>query len=299
VTTPLFHIGGVSNLVSQVIAGGRLVFLRGRFDPREVAELIERERVTSWGGVPTMARRVIDDPEFERYDLTSLRTFPLGGAPVPEVLLERLRERVPHLARGLASTWGLSESGGFLTFASATDLAERPGTAGRPYPVVEVRVLAPDQGGEGELLVRSPTVMLGYLGADDGTVDADGWLHTGDLGRFEDDYVYITGRAKDMVIRGGENVACPHVESVLLRHPDVAEAAVLGIPHDDLGEELVATIVLRAGASVTPGALRAHAAESLAYFEIPSRWLLRTEPLPVLPTGKVDKGALRVDHIPG
>ena len=297
VTVPLFHIGGVTGIVTQVVAGGRLVFLHGRFDPAEVLELIEREGVTSWGGVPTMAKRVLDHPDFERRDLSSLRSFPLGGAPVPDVLLDRLREKLPHVSGGLAKTYGLSESGGFLTLARAGDLADRPGTTGRPYPIVEIRIADPDDTGAGEILVRSPMVMLGYLGVDDGTVDTGGWLHTGDVGRFEDGHLFVTGRSKDVVIRGGENVACPHVEAELMRHPDVLEAAVLGIPHDDLGEELVATVVGAPGVDLTVGALRAHAEQSLAYFEVPTRWLIRTEPLPTLPSGKVDKQALRRDHL--
>ena len=298
VTVPLFHIGGVTHLITQVIAGGRLVLLDGRFDPGRVIDLIEQERVTSWGGVPTMARRVLEHPRFDEADLSSLRSFPLGGAPVPESLLDKVRTKVPGLARGLATTWGLSESGGFLTLARARDLLERPGTSGRPYPVVELRVDDPDDTGAGELLVRSPTVMLGYLGLpDDRTVDADGWLRTGDVGRFADGFVYITGRSKDIVIRGGENVACPHVEDVLLRHPDVLEAAVMGIPHEDLGEELVATVVVRDGRGPTVAALREHAAAHLAYFEVPTRWLVRTEALPVLPSGKMDKVQLRAAQV--
>ena len=300
VSIPLFHIGGVGNLITQTLTGGRAVFLRGRFSPGEVLELIETERVTIWGGVPTMARRVLEHEGFDRYDLSSLRAFPLGGAPVPPDLLDRLRRQIPHVAKGLANTWGLSESGGYLTLARSDELIERPGTSGRPYPVVEVKVADPDGSGAGELLVRSPTVMLGYLGLDDGTVDSDGWLQTGDVGRVDDaGYVYITGRAKDMVIRGGENIACPHVEAALLRHPDVLEAAVMGVPDDDLGEQLVATVVVRPGAAVSAGNLRAHTAETLAYFEVPGLWVIRTDPLPVLASGKVDKQALLQEHVRG
>ena len=119
-----------------------------------------------------MAKRVLDHPDFERRDLSSLRSFPLGGAPVPDVLLDRCGRAPPRLGAGLAKTYGLSESGGFLTLARAADLADRPGTTGRPYPVVEIRIADPDDTGAGEILVRSPMVMLGYLGVDDGTVDA-------------------------------------------------------------------------------------------------------------------------------
>lgn len=290
---PLFHIGGVSSVVTNVITGGRLVFLSGRFDPGEVLRLIAREGVTSWGAVPTMVRRVLDHPDFERVDLSSLRSFSMGGAVVPDELLERVRVALPGVTRSLTNTWGLSESGGYLTVATGRELEDRPGTVGRPYPVVELRIVDPDPGGSGEVLVRSPTVMSGYLHGDDGTVDGDGWLHTGDLGRLDDEgYLYITGRSKDVVIRGGENIACPHVEAVLQGFPGVLEVAVFGLPHPDLGEELVATVVVRPGARVDLSALAKFAAGSLAYFSIPTRWHLQDDPLPTLATGKVDKRAL-------
>src|SRR5690606_2349639 len=143
----------------------------------EVLELIEREKVHRWGGVPTMAARVLAHPDFDRRDLSSLRSFPLGGAQVSTALLERMRTKLPQLRqRGLANTWGMTESGGFVTVAGNRDLERFPGTVGRPYPVAELRIRDPDETGRGEIMLRSPTVMLGYLGIDDGTVDADGWL---------------------------------------------------------------------------------------------------------------------------
>ncbi len=296
---PLFHIGGVSSVVTNVITGGRLVFLSGRFDPSEVLRLIEREGVTSWGAVPTMVRRVLDHPDFGTVDLSSLRSFSMGGAVVPEELLERVRVALPGVTRSLTNTWGLSESGGYLTVATGRELEDRPGTVGRPYPVVELRIADPDPGGSGEVLVRSPTVMTGYLHGDDGTVDGDGWLHTGDLGRLDEEgYLYITGRSKDVVIRGGENIACPYVEAVLQGFPGVLEVAVFGLPHPDLGEELVATVVVRPAARVDPSELAVFAAGSLAYFQIPTRWHLQDEPLPTLATGKVDKRALAATFSP-
>ncbi|WP_286901541.1 class I adenylate-forming enzyme family protein [Thermocrispum sp.] len=295
--TPFFHVGGVSNLITQLIVGGRLVMTAGRFDAGEVLELIEREKVHRWGGVPTMAARVLAHPDFDRRDLSSLRSFPLGGAQVPEALLERMRAKLPQLRqRGLANTWGMTESGGFVTVAGNRDLARFPGTVGRPYPVAELRIDDPDDSGRGEIMLRSPTVMLGYLGADDGTVDADGWLRTGDIGRINDEgYLFLTGRAKDIVIRGGENIACAHVERALLAHPDVVEAAVFGLPHEDLGEELAAAVTCRAGTAPTEEELRAFLRRRLAHFEVPTTWRISDAPLPTLAGEKVDKKALRAE----
>lgn len=293
--TPLFHVGGVSNLITQLIVGGRLVMTEGKFDAGQVLELIERERVQRWGGVPTMAARMLAHPDFDSRDLSSLRSFPLGGAPVSAALLDRMRTKLPQLEkRGLANTWGMTESGGFVTVAGNRDLERYPGTVGRPYPVAELRILNPDESGRGEILLRSPTVMQGYLGIDDGTVDADGWLHTGDLGRINDEgYLFLDGRSKDIVIRGGENIACAHVEKALLSHPDIVEAAVFGIPHTELGEELAAAVTSRADPAPAADDLRVFLRERLAHFEVPTRWEISGEPLPTLAGEKVDKQALR------
>jgi len=183
VCTPLFHVGALATLLTQMITGGRIVLNTGRFDAAQVLALIEAERVQRWGGVPTMAVRVLEHPDFDSYDLSSLRAFPLGGAAVSPVLLDRLARRLPQLqTRGLANTWGMTEGAGFFTVAGSADLARYPGTVGRPYPTVELSIDDPDPAGVGELLVRSPTVMLGYIGIDSGPIDSDGWLHTGDLG---------------------------------------------------------------------------------------------------------------------
>jgi long-chain acyl-CoA synthetase len=298
-STPMFHIGGLSSLLTHFLTGGRIVLSQGRFDAGQVMSLIERERVQVWGAVPTMAVRVLEHPEFGTRDLTSLRSWPLGGAPVRPELLERIRTKLPNLReRGLSNTWGMTEAGGFLTVADSRDLRARPGTVGRPYPVVELQIDRPAADGVGEVLARSPTVMLGYAGrgADD-TVDADGWLHTGDLGHLDEDgYLYIDGRGKDIVIRGGENIACPHVEAALTSHSAVVEAAALGLPHPDLGEELVAVVVYRTGARPpTVDELRHHLAGVVSSFAVPTRWLIRTEPLPTLAGEKVDKKALTAD----
>ena len=298
ISTPLFHIGAFATMITQILTGGRIVFNTGRFDPAQVLELIESERIQRWGAVPTMAARLLEHPDFEARDLSSLRAFPLGGAPVPPVLLERLAARLPQLrGRGMVNTWGMTEGGGFFTMATGADLERFPTTVGRPFPTVELRIDSPNTDGKGEILVRAPSMMLRYVGVDDGTLDADGWLHTGDLGHIDDEgYLFIDGRSKDMVIRGGENIACPHVEAALMRHPDVVEAAAIGLPHPELGEELAAVVVHRPGGPVpTEEELTAHMAGEVAYFAVPTRWCIRSEPLPTVGTEKVDKRGLAAE----
>ncbi|MCV7014686.1 class I adenylate-forming enzyme family protein [Mycolicibacterium madagascariense] len=298
-TTPMFHVGGLSSLLTHFLTGGKIVLTEGRFDAGQILSIIERERIQIWGAVPTMAIRILEHPDFDAYDLSSLKSWPLGGAPVTSALLDRIRAKLPRLReRGLSNTWGMTEAGGFLTVADAGDLARHPGSVGRPYPVVEIRIADPDADGIGEVLARSPTVMNGYVGVDPAvnaeTVDADGWLHSGDLGHLtEDGYLFIDGRSKDVVIRGGENIACPHVEAAIATHPAVVEVAALGLPHPDLGEELVAVVVHRADAAPpTPDQLTEHVTGTLSYFAIPTRWEIRPQPLPTLAGEKVDKKSL-------
>jgi acyl-CoA synthetase (AMP-forming)/AMP-acid ligase II len=300
VCTPLFHVGGVGNILLALLTGAKLVLNAGKFDAAQVLELIEAEGVQSFAGVPTMAARLIEHPDFGRRDLSSLRALPFGGAPVPAKLLATVLEKLPQLKRGgLGNSWGMTESGGFLASAGAADILERPGTVGPPAPCAEIRIDAPDADGVGEVVVRAPTMMLGYLQPDgslDG-VDAEGWLRTGDLGRLDaDGYLYLTGRAKDIVIRGGENIACAHVEHTLLTHPQITEAAAFGIPHDDLGEELAA-VVRYSGDAPTPDELRTFLRERLAYFEVPTAWRISPDPLPTLAGEKIDKKTLKATFV--
>jgi long-chain acyl-CoA synthetase len=294
---PLFHIGGVQALVRQLLIGGTLVFPAGKFDPTEALDLIEAEGVNRWGGVPTMVSRVLNDPSIDGRDLSTVRAISLGGAPVLPELVTRVKARFPNVERGVSQVYGLSEAGGTITAASGRDLSERPGTAGRPLPVVELRIERPDEQGTGEVVARTPTQMLGYWGqSSDDAIDVDGWVHTGDLGHIDaDGYLFITGRLKDLIIRGGENIASTHVEDVLLKHPEVREVAVCGRPDPDLGEIVAAAVVLDPASTVTVAELRSFAAEHLAYFEIPTDWWLRTEPLPANDVGKVRKRDLLSD----
>ncbi len=293
-TFPLFHIGGIQVMCFSLLTGGTMVFLEGRFESGKVLDVIERERVNLWGAIPTMAIRILDDPSLPERDLSSLRSLSLGGSAVNAELVQRLRASFPNLSRGVSANYGMTEAGGSVASAAAAVMTEHPGTSGRPLPVVELRIDRPDADGAGEILVRSPGQMLGYWGEDeDSPIDHEGFLHTGDLGTLRDGLLWVVGRSKDVIIRGGENIAAAHVESVLLGHPAVAEAAAIALPHESWGEEVAAAVVLRPGFPATPSELAEFASTRLAHFEVPAHWWLRSDPLPVNAAGKVDKKVLR------
>jgi long-chain acyl-CoA synthetase len=292
---PLFHIGGIQTLVTGQLSGGRLLFLADRFDPVQVLTLIERERVRFFGGVPTMVARVLDCPRLGEFDTSSLVSVAMGGSVVVPELAERIRRGFPSARGSISSIYGQTEAGGALTSANGTDLLDRPGCVGRPLPVAEIRIAEPDADGVGEVIARSPTLMTGFWAAEagDSPIDARGWLHTGDLGRLDDEgYLYIVGRSREIIIRGGENIAPGHIENCLLKHPEVADVAVVGLPHPTLGEEVGAAVVVRPGASPTTADLRAHVLGQLARYEVPTRWSIGTSALPLNAAGKVAKREL-------
>ena len=290
-TGPMFHIGGIQTLLRAVVVGDTLVMPRGRFEPAEALELIETWQVTRWSAVPTMVSRVLEHPDVAVRTLTSLRSLTVGGAPVQGAFLARLRVGFPGIQPRVATGYGLTENGGQATAASGRDTLERPGNSGRALPCVELRIVATGETAFGEILLRSPTQMQGYSGELDSPIDSDGWLHTGDLGRVDDDgYLWITGRSKDLIIRGGENVSPAAVEAALDALPGVVESVVFAVPHNDLGEEVMAVVSVTEGE--TPESLRDQLAGRLASFAIPTRWQLIWETLPVNHSGKIDKPAI-------
>jgi len=292
-TMPLFHLAGIQISFSTMLSGGTLVLYEGRFDPVAVLTLIQRERIRVWGSVPTMVSRVADEPRFAEFDTSSIKSIPMGGAAVSPELRAKLQRAFPATKKRVGSLYGLTEAGGVLAAGSADDLEGRPGCVGKPLPVVEIAIRNPDANGVGEIVARTPTIASGYWRDDTPLTDADGWLATGDLGRLDAERrLYVVGRSKDIVIRGGENIACAHVERCLLTHPAVREVAVVALPHADLGEEVAAAVVPKDGMQVTAEALRAHAAAHLGKFQIPSRWWIRSEPLQVNATGKFNKREL-------
>ena len=291
ITGPLFHVGGMQSLLRAVVVGDTLVFPRGKYDPDEVLELIERHKVNRWNAVPTMVSRLLERPDVARRDLSSLKSISVGGAPVHAELVQRIRTALPSVSPRIPTGYGLTENGGQATASAGSEQLGELGSSGRPLPCVEVSFLAHPGLPDGEILLRSPTHMSGYFGLDESPIDPEGWLHTGDLGRLDDKgNLWITGRCKDMIIRGGENIAPAAVERALTVIPGVAEAAVFGVPHPDLGEEVMAVVVVEGDR--TAEQLKAQLRTTLASFAVPSRWRLQREKLPTNQAGKIDKTAL-------
>ena len=290
---PMFHIGGLQALLLATLCGQTVVFLEGRFDAGQVLDLIERERVSVWGAVPTMASRVLEHPSLPDRDLSGIRSISLGGAAVQPELTARLRLAFTGAGRGLSTIYGMTETGGTVASASGTLMAEHPRTSGKPTPVTEIRIDSLEPDGVGEILVRTPGQMLGYWGQPEAEIiDAEGWVQTGDLGRIEGGLLYVTGRSKDIIIRGGENIASAHVESALLRHPAVRNVAVVARPDPDLGERVAAAIQLDPAAPVSAEELAEFAQTHLPKHEVPTEWWLSTDQLPMTEAGKVDKRML-------
>ncbi len=290
-TGPLFHIGGVQTLLRAVVIGGTLVMPRNKFDPAEALALIEQYEVTRWSAVPTMVSRLLEHPDIKTRRLTSLRSLTVGGAPVHAELLARLRSGVPGVEPRIATGYGLSENGGQATAASGAETAERPGSSGKPLSCVEVEFRQREGLPDGEILLRSPTQMSGYYANQSSPIDAEGWLHTGDIGYLDEaGHLWITGRCKDVIIRGGENISPVSVERALMEIQGIAEVVVFAMPHADLGEEVMAIVV--DPQRRTPQELREQLKGELASFAIPSRWRIQADPLPTNHAGKIDKASL-------
>jgi steroid-24-oyl-CoA synthetase len=302
-SVPLFHATGChSILVANTAAGGKLVMMH-RWDPERALELIEREAVTTFGGVPAMVWQVLDSPDLHKRDTSSVTSIGYGGAPAPPELVKRIKE---HFPVGQPSNgYGLTETSSVTTMNTGDDYVRKPDSVGPPVPVVDVKVVDVEgrtlrRGEVGELWIRGPNVVRGYWGKPEATAETftEGWLRSGDMARIDDEgFVYIVDRAKDMLIRGGENVYCVEVEAVLFEHPDVVEAAVVGVPHPVLGEEVGAVVQLRPGAGRDPDALREHVGTHLARFKVPTHIWFSDDPLPRNAAGKVLKRQLRDELI--
>lgn len=305
--TPLFHVTANNcSLHPITLAGGRLVYLR-RWDPARALALIEREGVTGFSGVPTMGRELVAHPAFATTNTSSLRTLSGGGAPVQPDLVEKFNDAVAGSGGGPATGYGLTETNGIITANGSAFYLAKPLSCGVIMPTLDAKLVAED-GSDlppgpdtvGELCVRGPIVVKGYLNRPEATAEAitDGWFHTGDIAKIDDDgFLFIVDRAKDMVLRGGENVYCSEVEAAIYRHDGVAEAAVFAVPDERLGEDVGAVIVRAPGVPLDADELRSFLGGRLARHKIPAKIWIRDEPLPRNANGKFVKRVLREEVV--
>lgn len=296
---PFFHTTGCHVILNGALnAGAKLVMMR-RWDAVRAMELIERERCTVAGGVPTIAWQLLEHPDRDRYDLSSLHAVSYGGAPAAAELAKQVGKVFGHTAP--ATGWGMTETSATFTHHAAEEYLSRPDSAGPAMPVCSMRIVDDEGrdlpvGERGELLVQGPGVARGYWNKPTETAQSfvDGWLRTGDIARLDEEgYLYILDRKKEMLIRGGENIFCPEVEAALYEHPAVIDAGVVGIPHHSLGEEPAAVVALAQDAHVTEEELRAFVRERLAAFKVPVRIRIVDETLPRNPSGKLMRKELK------
>ena len=309
-TVPLYHVAGVQAMMAAVY-GGRTVVMERQFDPVEWMELVQEEKVDRAMMVPTMLKQLIDNPDFNEYDLSSLRVITYGAAPMPLEVIKKAMDVLPGVS--FINAFGQTETASTITTLSPEDHVitgtdeekekklKRLSSIGRPMSDVEMKIFN-EEGNElpvgevGEIVARGPRVMSGYWKDEDktdNTIDKDGWVHTGDMGYMDEDgYFFLAGRATDMIIRGGENISPEEVEAVLHSYPKVDEAAVIGIPDEDWGEVPKAFCVLKQGETATPEEVMEYCRENLASYKRP-RAVEFIDELPRNQMGKVLKRVLR------
>jgi fatty-acyl-CoA synthase len=301
VPVPLYHcFGMVMSNLACCVHGATIVYPAAGFDPLSVLETVEAERCTALYGVPTMFIAELEHPQFDRFDLSTLRTGIMAGSPCPIEVMKNVMERMNMREIGIA--YGMTETSP-VSFQTAVDdpVERRVSTVGRVQPHLQVKVVDADGkvapiGQPGELFTRGYSVMLGYWDDPERTaeaVDAEGWMHTGDLGVIDaDGYANIVGRIKDMVIRGGENVYPREIEEFLFRHPKVEDVTVVGVPDPKFGEELCAWVKLRAGETCDEAEIRAFCQGQIAHYKIP-RYVRFVDAFPMTVTGKIQKFEIR------
>jgi long-chain acyl-CoA synthetase len=296
---PLFHVTGlVPVMLGSFVSGAKLV-MTYKWEPNRALELIEQERVTNFVGVPTMSWDLLEAETFAERDTSSLRSVGGGGAPMPPELVKRIDENFQRGRPGLG--YGMTETNAYGPQNAGDDFVNNPKSTGRPVPIMDVKVTDLEGndlavGETGEIWFRSPSLIRGYWNRPEATAETivDGWLRSGDIGHLDDEgYVYVSDRAKDMILRGGENIYCAEVEATIYEHPAVYEAAVYGIPDERLGEELACHVMVKEGETLDAGELQKFVGERLAKFKVPSVITIVNESLPRNASGKILKRDLR------
>jgi len=304
-TIPLFHVTGCHSIYLLSILLGRKIVLTYKWDVEEALRLIERERITNFNGVPTMSWELLQSPNIDKYDLSSLQDLSGGGAARPPEHVKLLREKFPD--KDPAAGYGLTETNALGAVNGGGNYLAKPGSTGKPLgPVLEMKLVDEDNnevatGERGEILIKGPQNVRGYWNKPEATAEAfskDGWFRTGDIGLLDEDgFLFIVDRAKDIVIRGGENISCLDVEAAIYQHPDVLEASVFGVPDERLGEEVAAMIALKSGRNPAPEDIKHFLADHLAKFKVPTYIWMQSEKLPRIAVGKIAKKEIRDDAI--
>lgn len=296
---PMFHVTACSAMLMGAMAGGNTTIFMRKWDAVRAMEIIEREQVNVTGGVPTIAWQLIEHPDRANYDLSSLEAIAYGGAPSAPELVRRIYEEFGALP---GNGWGMTETMATVTSHSSEDYLNRPTSAGPPVAVADLEIRAEDGvtvlpvGTVGELWARGPMIVMGYWNKPEATAETfvDGWVRTGDLARLDEEgFLYIVDRAKDMVLRGGENIYSSEVENVLYDHPAVTDCAVIGIPHRTLGEEPAAIVHLAPGTTATEAELQDWVRARLAAFKVPVAIRFAADTLPRNANGKILKKDLK------
>lgn len=300
-SAPMFHVAGLQwGFMFPAATGTTVVLNTGRYSALKTLDLAVDSHATSLGGVPTTLLRILDIPDLGQHDLSCIINVSWGGAPAPPDMAQRCVDAFPNLAL-VGTGYGLTETCGLGVYAAGTDLLSHPTTAGRPLPCVEVRIADPNgavvpPAAEGEIQMRGPIVMTGYWRNPEATAEVmspDGWFRTGDLGYLsQDGFLFITGRIKEIIIRGGENVYPVEIENVLRGYPGVLDAGVAGRPHPELGEEVIAYVQALPGSGVTEGDLKAHVRAQLAGFKVPTSIIVGADVVPRNAAGKILRDAI-------
>jgi long-chain acyl-CoA synthetase len=299
IAVPFFHATGCCAVMLPFLLGGNKIVMQRKWDAGQALELIDRERITHAGGVPTIAWQLLEHPQVNEYHLSTIESISYGGAPSAPELVRRIKARFPKCAPGQG--WGMTETAATAVSNFGDDYERKPESCGVPAATGEIKIAGEDgnelaRGEVGELWYKGPVVARGYWRNPEATAATfiDGWVKTGDLARMDEEgFLYIVDRAKDMLIRGGENIYCVEVENTLYDHQAVMDAAVIGKPHPTLGEEPVAVVHLKPGANATVEELRHHCAQKIAAFKVPIDVIFWPETLPRNANGKIVKKDLK------